>query len=250
MIKVFSFIGSMAGEGSKTASYSDKLARKLIEKAEGEGEEISYERITADMIRSDYCRSCLSCFRSGICPLDEQDDMAMLKEKMLQSDILFFGSPVYMGDMSAAAKNVIDRIAYWAHRYELAGKPAAVFATTDSSFGKETAEHAAELLNYTGLVVVHKGYAYREMSLHPNLFLEEDMDPVFEEAAGRLLDAYRSVTSYITGWDEAKFLSRKLIAARAIKKAESEGGDAWSEYYVLRDRGILDAKSYVEYLEK
>lgn len=250
MIKVFSFIGSMAGEKSATARYSDKLARVLQEKAEKAGKELSYERITGDRIRSFYCRSCCNCFKKGICPLDEQDDMAGLKEKIRQSDILFFGSPVYLSDMSGITKNVIDRLSYWAHRYELAGKPAAVFATTDSSFGQETAQHIAEMLSYTGLVTVHTGYARRGMTLHPNLYLEEDMLPIWEEAADRLLDALDSVLPYITDMDERKFQARKKIAGRALKLAEATGLAAWDEHYVLRRRGVLEAQTYADYLSQ
>lgn len=248
MIRVFSFIGSMAGEKSATARYSDNLARVLKEKAKEEGKEISYERITGDRIRSDYCLSCLNCFKKGSCPLDKQDDMDILKEKIRECDILFFGSPVYMLDMSGITKNVIDRISYWAHRYELAGKPAAVFATTDSNFGQETAEHMAELLSYTGLVTVHTGHAKRGMSLHPNLYLEEDMLPIWEEAAVRLLAAYESALPYITDMDERKFQARKRIASRALKLAEVTGLTTWDEHYVLRERGVLEAPTYADYL--
>lgn len=250
MIRVFSFIGSMAGERSSTARYSDNLAGVLKEKAKEAGKEVSYERITADQIRSLFCLSCCNCFKKGICPLDEQDDMAGLKEKIRQSDILFFGSPVYMSDMSGVTKNVIDRISYWAHRYELAGKPAAVFAVTDSSFGQETAQHMAEMLSYTGLVTVHTGHAKRGMAQHPNLYLEEDMLPIWEEAADRLLDALGSVLPYITDRDELKFRTRKKIAERALKLAEVTGLTAWDEHYVLRRRGVLEAQTYADFLRQ
>ena len=250
MIRVFSFIGSMAGEKSATARYSDNLAQVLQEKAKETGLEVSYEQITGRQIRSDYCLSCCNCFKKGICPLDERDDMAMLKEKILQSDILFFGSPVYLSDLSGIMKNVLDRISYWAHRYELAGKPAAVFATTDSSFGQETAVHMAQMLSYTGLITVHTGHAKRGMYQHPNLFLEEDMHPIWEEAAEKLLDALQSPVSYITDLDEQKFRVRKRIAGRALKLAEVTGLAAWDEHYVIRDRGMLETQTYAEYLRK
>ena len=249
MITVFSFIGSMAGEKSRTARYSDNLAQVLREMALKSGEEVSYERITGDQIRLEYCRSCGSCFKNGTCPLDDRDDMDMLKEKMLGSDILFFGSPVYMGDMSGLAKNVIDRIAYWAHRYELAGKPAVVFATTDSSFGQETADHMAELLSFTGMIIVHKGHAKRGTNMKPNLYIESDMRPIWEDAAGALLRALRSPASCITDRDELKFQIRKRIVRRNLKLAEVTGIPAWNECYVMKERGVLDAATYADYLE-
>ena len=249
MIRIFSFIGSMAGEKSSTARYSDELARVVSEMAKKQGEEVSYERMTGKDVRVDYCLSCSSCFRNGVCPLDSRDDMAMLKKKMSECDILFVGSPVYIGDMSGLMKSVMDRISYWAHRYELAGKPAAVFAVTDSSHGQETAERMSDALNYTGLLTVHTGYARRGMHTHPNLYLETDMGPIWQEAAEKLLCALRSPASFVTELDELKFRTRKALAKRALKYAEVTGIAAWDECVILQERGVTGAKTYAEYLK-
>jgi len=250
MIRIFSFIGSMAGEKSGTARYSDELAGAVSELAKKEGEEVSYERITGKEVRVDYCLSCLNCFKKGVCPLDSRDDMAMLKKKMLECDILFVGSPVYMGDMSGITKSVVDRTAYWAHRYEMAGKPAAVFTTTDSSHGPETAERLADALNYSGLLTVHTGYARRGMTLHPNLYLKNDMEPVWQEAAEKLLGALRSPASYVTEMDELKFRTRKVLMKRAQAFAKATGLAPWDECTVYWERGITEAATFAEYLER
>ena len=112
-MKIFSFAASCAGERSHTAAFSDILAEAFIERAARDGETVEYERMTGAEVRVDYCRSCLSCFLKGFCPLDRSDDMGMLKRKMLEADILFFGTPVYLWQMSGIAKSVIDRISYW-----------------------------------------------------------------------------------------------------------------------------------------
>ena len=249
MIRIFSFVASMAGERSGTVRYSDNLARVVEETAKRQGEEVAYERMTGQDVRVDYCLSCLGCFKNGICPLDSRDDMAMLKNKMKECDILFFGSPVYLGEMSGLAKSVIDRISYWAHRYELAGKPAAVFATTDNSYGQETAEHMARLLNFTGLLTVDAGFARRGMKLHPNLYLENDMQSIWQETAEKLLDARRSPASYVSKQAELNFMTRKVLAKRALAYAEVTGIPTWNENIVLKERGILEAASYAAYLE-
>jgi len=189
MIRIFSWIGSCAGKASKTLRYSNRLAETVQKKAEGIGEAVSYEYMTGDMLRLDYCRSCNNCFMKGKCPLDSQDDMGILKQKLLDCDILFIGSPVYMGGMSAITKNVIDRIAYWSHRFELTGKVGAVFATTSASYGSETADQLAFLARMNGVVVAHTGYATLNAG-SPNLYLDEVMLPPVgrsgRAAAGRV----------------------------------------------------------------
>ncbi|MCR5136929.1 MAG: flavodoxin family protein [Oscillospiraceae bacterium] len=247
MIKVFSFIASMAGEKSGTVRYSDDLAAVLRKTAEAAGEEISYERMTGNQLRVDYCLSCLNCFKKGICPLDSRDDMPILKKKLLESDILFIGSPVYMGEMSGLMKSVLDRLSYWAHRYELAGKPAAIFTTTDASFGQEVADRLADRLEFSGLVPVHMGHAKRGMGL-PNLYLASDMQPIYEEAAQKLLQALASPTDFLGESAELKFKGRKRLADRGLKLSGLTGIPTWEEYLVLERRGILQAETYADYL--
>ena len=158
MIKIFSFAASCAGKGSHTAAFSDVLAQSFTELAEAEGETVAYECMTGADVRVDYCRSCISCFIKGFCPLDRSDDMELLKRKMLEADILFFGTPVYLWQMSGIAKSVIDRISYWAHRMELFGKPCLVYSTTDSSHGPEVSKELSTLLRFTGAVEIGRAH--------------------------------------------------------------------------------------------
>ena len=108
----------------------------------------------------------------------------------------------------------------------------------------------AELLSFTGLVVVHAGYARRGMNTHPNLYLDGDMRPGWEEAAGKLLEALKSPSSFLTDRDELKYQIRKRAAGRGLKMAEITGIPAWNECYVLQERGIMDEDSYAAYLRK
>lgn len=145
-IRVFSFVGSLAGERSHTKRASDMLAEAVRKKAAKAGVNVSYECITADQVRIDYCRSCQSCFKRGICPLDLNDDMGMIKRRLLDADIIFFCTPVYLWEMSGISKSVIDRISYWTHRLELAGKAGVTIASTDNSTAPDFDERFRELL--------------------------------------------------------------------------------------------------------
>ena len=134
-MKIFAFVASCAVKDSNTAKMADTIAEAIRKRAEESGETVTYEKVTGAEIRIDYCRSCSNCFVRGVCPLDGKDDMAMLKEKILDCDIFLFGTPVYIWEMSGLAKSFLDRISYWTHRLELMGKPCVVFSTTSASHG-------------------------------------------------------------------------------------------------------------------
>lgn len=159
-------------------------------------EPIAYERLTGADVHLDFCRSCESCFSTGKCPADAGDDMGMIKQKMLEADMLFFCSPVYAGSMSATAKAVVDRLAYWCHREELAGKPTAVLVTISNNHGKETVEDISDTLQYMGVSLAWAGFVCTHD--HPNIYLEEDMEPELEKICTALADGWRDPIKFIT----------------------------------------------------
>lgn len=235
MIRVFSFVGSCAGEDSRTAALSDRFAQLFREAAQAAGEEVSYERMTGADLRLDYCRSCANCFQHGFCPLDRLDDMAKLKDKMLECDVLFFSSPVYLWEMSGVAKTVLDRITYWTHRFELLGKPCAVFASTDSSHGAELSEKLRQLMSFTGAIVVNAGYQTRK---HQRLENQAQFQESLRQAAERLMAVYRDPCSGITPFQQSAFLSRVYLNRRALLSADRNGAPIWDEVRVCQERGI------------
>lgn len=226
MIRIFSFVASCAGKESHTAAFSDVLARAFIRKAEAEGETVDYERMTGADVRVDYCRSCVNCFENGFCPLDQTDDMAGLKAKMLEADILFFGTPVYLWQMSGIAKSVLDRISYWTHRFELLGKPCLVFSTTDSSHGQEVSAELALLMRFTGAAVIDAG---------TQTMNGIEIDP--DETADRLMKVYRDPASGVTWFQQNAFLTRVVLVRRVLRTAE-DPAQIPDEMRVFRERGL------------
>ena len=245
MIKVFSFVASCAGEESRTLRYSDALAAVLAKKAEAIGERISYRRMTGADLRIDYCRSCSSCFRQGVCPLDSVDDMPTLKRALLESDIILFGSPVYLSDLSGLAKCVIDRLSYWAHRFELVGKVGFAFAVTSNSFGSETAEHMKRFLTYLGVTTIRSAHAVTTVG-HPNVYLEQEMQPELEAIADELLSAWQDPGAIVTPHQEAMLFSRNHLNRNARRRADLIGIRPWNETEVCEARGIADYPSMKE----
>ena len=233
MIRVFSFVGSCAGESSVTAALSDLFAKVFQEVAGTAGEQVSYERMTGADLHLEYCRSCNNCFKHGVCPLDSLDDMPRLKEKMLECDVLFFCSPVYLWQMSGVAKTVLDRISYWTHRFQLLGKPCAVFASTDMSYGAEVAKTLQQLMSFTGAVIVNAGYENRKYREDPEAFRE-----ILRPAAERLLEVYKDPCLGITPFQQKAFFSRVYLNRRVLLLAKEKEMEIWDEVRVCQERGI------------
>ena len=227
MVRIFPFAASCAGEKSHTAKMADALAEAIRKKAEAEGESVSYERLTGDQLRLDYCRSCTSCFRKGFCPLDRQDDGAMLKQKVLDCDIFLFGTPVYLWEMSGLAKSFLDRISYWTHRYELLGKPCVVFSTTDTSHGPEVSRDLSLLMRFTGTVVVDGGCATGDG-------IQTDLD----ETAAKVLELYRNPASGVSTIQQNAFVSRVCLVRKYFRTLP-QGAEPADEMKVFKERGLM-----------
>lgn len=84
---------------------SNMLAREFIRGAEGEGHTVRV--FDAAHSRICPCRGCDVCGMSGPCV--QKDDMAAIREALLDSDMVVFVTPLYYFGMSAQIKAVIDR---------------------------------------------------------------------------------------------------------------------------------------------
>lgn len=246
-IKVFSFCASLRGSRSFTAGFAGRVCGKIRQLAAERGIGTEYEILTGSDVRVDYCRGCESCFRGGSCPLDGQDGLAAVKRKMLDCDVLLFGSPVYTGSMSGLAKSVLDRLGYWTHRFELAGKPTAVLVTTSNNHGPETAEEIRSDFSAMGAAVVYAGAAARH-SGRPNLHLPDDMDPLTDRIAGDLLDCLRDPVPYIREEQEALFRYLRKLYSRENAVAGILGREPGKETAVFYARGMNGCRSLSEYV--
>lgn len=245
-LKVFSFVGSCAASESRTARFSDMVGHRLAELCSTLGKSVNYERLDARDLRISFCRSCGACFSTGACPLDDNDDMPLVKRKMLEADILLFCSPVYAGSLSGVSKCVIDRLTYWTHRFELAGKPTAILVTASGNHGTETADQIAEVLSYLGVALAYKGCAYRKGS--PNIYLPEEMQPEVDEACTALLGALASPERYITPFQESAFVVLRASVRQQLAFARMVGREPSSEGAVWQERGMLKSGGLARYV--
>lgn len=102
-MKVITILGSPKKKG-KTAQALDLLEGNLIAKGH------KVERIHVTDYQINGCIGCFSCFRTKEEPGCVQKDDAMLVfERMMQSDVIVYASPIYSFDFTAQIKPLIDR---------------------------------------------------------------------------------------------------------------------------------------------
>lgn len=101
-IKVLGISGSPR-EGRNT----EKLlieALNTVEEAGAETEVLSLGRLNIQT-----CIGCNTCVKEKRCPLDEEDDMSIIKEKLKSTDAIIFAAPSYFGSVPGVMKNMMDR---------------------------------------------------------------------------------------------------------------------------------------------
>lgn len=126
-MKVLVFAGSPRLE----KSVSLEAARRLLGRfAEITGEEPETEIITEKNAGIDSCRGCMSCFRSGICPLETRDSMAELKKKMLNADMIVFATPIYAANVSVFMNVLFQRFSGWLHLMPLISRKAVLVTSS------------------------------------------------------------------------------------------------------------------------
>lgn len=138
-MKILILIGSHRRNGN-TDQITGLIKQSLQEEAGKEGILLEMETIFLSQQKIGFCRGCRMCYGRGEnhCPMN--DDIHVIKAKMVEADGLLLASPVYVDDVSAITKNFIDRLCHVCHRPQFAGKTAYLVATTGGSRTGKTLE--------------------------------------------------------------------------------------------------------------
>lgn len=84
---------------------SEILARETERGAKEKGHEVEF--ITLKDKNIQFCKGCLACQKLGKCVIN--DDANAITEKMKNSDVIVWATPVYYYEMSGQMKTMIDR---------------------------------------------------------------------------------------------------------------------------------------------
>ena len=150
MSRVLGIVGSPRREGN-----TDLLVSEVL-RAVRESGHIAEHLFLRDLDIKE-CDGCHSCWEGIECP--KQDDMLKLYPKIIESDILVLGTPVYWYGPTALMKLFVDRLVYFncpVNREAVRGKLAVVVAPFE-----DTDDKTASLL----VQFFEMSFQYLEMTL-------------------------------------------------------------------------------------
>ncbi len=184
---VFGFSGS-----PRRGANTDRLVAAVLAGAAEAGSTTRLLR-PADMDMRP-CRACMWCRENRGCSI--RDEFSPLWPEFYEADAFVIGSPVYMWQMTAQAKTLIDRL-YPVMNSDfstrLAKKPKLALCFTqghpDGGFFRPYFEHTAQMLRFLGF----------------------DVLPPLSATGTRAPDAIEAQTDLL---DQARALGRSLVAAR------------------------------------
>ncbi len=132
MMRALGFVGSPRKNGN-----THLLVSKILEGAQAGGAAV--ETVLLGGLTIQECDGCLACWKGKPCP--KQDDMPPLWAKIVESDVIVFGTPVYWYGPTALMKALVDRFVYFncpENRAKIRGK-AAILAVPFEEQDPETA---------------------------------------------------------------------------------------------------------------
>ena len=184
MKKIFIYVGSGKGESSNTYNYINSImtnVKNLYSK------QINIKIFHPKNIKIKRCIGCGNCFDTGICTLEKQDDMEMIKREMLSSDIIILGSPIYGANVSGDMKIFLDRISSWYHLMPLRGK-SSMFIFTSCGNGVHFAkEYVNFIMVFLGLNIIS---TYNVPVFYPQQLDESSMIKDSAEKAAKTIIKY------------------------------------------------------------
>ena len=150
MARILGLIGSPRKNGN-----THILVSRLLEGAQSEGADVDTVFLVDLNIRD--CDGCHACWQGKSC--NKNDDMIGLYPRIIDSDILVFGTPVYWYGPTALMKAFIDRLVYFncpENRPLIRGKSAVIVVP----YEEESTETAKPIVEF-----FEKCLAYLEMKL-------------------------------------------------------------------------------------
>ncbi len=150
MKKILGIMGSPRKKGN-----THILISKILEGAKSEG--AKGDILFLNDLTIQECDGCHRCWRGTEC--SKEDDMNRLYPKIIESDGIVFGTPVYWYGPTALMKGFIDRFVYFncpENRKKIRGKPAVLAVPFE-----EEDPQAAALLKAS----FEKSLVYLEMNL-------------------------------------------------------------------------------------
>jgi multimeric flavodoxin WrbA len=127
----------------RTNGNTEVLVKEALDTARNLGAET--EMIKVSDLNITPCDGCESCDITGECKIE--DDMQNIYTKLLHSDGILFGSPVYFWGVTAQAKTVIDRTFVFRRDRRLRNKVAGAVVVARNSGASATFSALSDFFN-------------------------------------------------------------------------------------------------------
>lgn len=151
MKKILGIVGSPRLNGN-----THILVTRLLEGARESG--ANTETVLLGNLTIKECDGCHVCWRNHSCP--KNDDMNELYTKIVESDCIVFGTPVYWYGPTALMKALVDRFVYFGcpeNRAHLAGKTASLVIPLEETVPETwtpVTEFFRKSLDYLGIPII------------------------------------------------------------------------------------------------
>ena len=104
-MKILLINGSLKGEKSHSLTVARSFVKGLAEKSDGQVDFIDLGRLDIK-----HCTGCFCCWKKtpGKCAI--HDDMDMIREKIMESDVIVFSFPLYFFGVSSKMTTMLQRL--------------------------------------------------------------------------------------------------------------------------------------------
>jgi multimeric flavodoxin WrbA len=239
MKKIFALVGSRSVRRT-TYHFVENIILEINKITE-----VEHEILTMSDINIKPCTGCGSCFKTGFCW--QKDDLSLLQEKMLEADLFIIAAPVYMHGMPGEMKNIIDRLATWAHTLRLAGKNIIIASTCDSNGHTTVVDDLhLKMLHMGGRVIgkfVGANYVPEGLVTDSDIMLLEDARTEIPLRVSKTIENWeKEITS--NKFNESLFSAYR---ENHLMLLDLERGTGETDFWVKS--GMIQCTTYQEYLD-
>ncbi len=147
---------------------------------------IEYEILDLQPLKLPLCLGCTNCIENGYEKCSHVEIMEKIRLKISSADGIIIGTPVYVNNITALLKNVIDHFAYLFHRPEYFEKKAMIIVSTQQTGGKDVRNYLKKTIQIWGMDV-NNSYIIKKSSYQKNLKYKKTMDKKFQKGYKRLI---------------------------------------------------------------
>jgi multimeric flavodoxin WrbA len=211
--KVLTLVGSPNGVRSNTLAF----ANDFLDDVEAAGLVMCRTAIVLSDVDIQPCRGCWNCTMEKPCPL-RNDDLAGIKQQMIDCDMLVLASPVYTNQVSAQMKALFDRLFTWCHVFPLLGKYGLSVTTTGNDGYDEVGRFLEKMLATYGISSF--GSVVGTGAYTPGFFPRRESERAkYKKLARRVAETVRTgKMPPATAWRKKMFkvMKRKLTGVQLV----------------------------------